>query len=33
MKEQFDTCRNDPKKFWEVIRNVFGDNSLNDRLA
>ena len=33
MKEQLDTNRNDPKKFWEVIKNVFGDNNLNERLA
>ena len=33
VKEQLDTNRNDPKKFWEVIKNVFGDNNLNERLA
>ena len=33
MKEQLDTNRNDPKKFWEVIKNVFGDNNLNERLT
>ena len=33
MKEQLDTNRNDPKKFWEVIKNVFGDKNMNERLA
>ena len=33
VKEQLDANRNDPKKFWEVIKNVFGDKNLNERLA
>ena len=33
VKEQLDANRNDPKKFWEVIKNVFGDNNMNERLA
>ena len=27
VKEQLDTHRNDPNKFWEIVKNVFGDNS------
>ena len=27
VKEQLDTHRNDPKKFWEIVKNVSGDNS------
>ena len=33
VKEQLDANRNDPKKFWEVIKNVFGDKNMNERLA
>ena len=27
VREQLDTHRNDPKKFWEIIKTVFGNNS------
>ena len=33
VKEQLKANRNDPKKFWEVIKNVFGDKNMNERLA
>ena len=33
VKEQLDANRNDPKKFWEVIKSVFGDSNMKERLT
>ena len=32
VKEQLDIHRNDPKKFWEIIKNVFGENTSKNLL-
>ena len=32
VKEQLDIHRNDPKHFWEIIKNVFGDNTSKNLL-
>ena len=33
VKEQLDANRNDPKKFWEVIKSVFGDSNMKECLT